>query len=231
MLTVEQVEQVELPGWQPVEETLGGAAVVDLPLPDGVGYGGADTWSFQDASGTLYAVLCAERSGQKFGTYCFRRLPSGHREYIQLQEFTEGRVTVSEEPPVGVFLTWLAKGDRVLKRAQLPGLVHPQATGVATPIQVVPTAPQAGGGTDAGVDAEGRKHTSDTKKALEGQIRALDARIKALEARPASAGLSAQQVDDRIWAKLPDALYAVLQSDNQGIVGQILRIVSPLLRK
>lgn len=225
LLEIDGVEEVVLPPWQPVSEALG-AGVTDLPLPDGLGYGGADTWSAQDASGAIYAVLCAERPSQKFGTYAFRRHPNGHREYIALQEFTEGRVTVSEEPPVGAFLTWLARGDRVLKRAQLPGFVPLLATGVATPITVVPTAPATGGGAGGpAVDEVARKYTSDTKKALEAQLRAQEARIKALEARVSDSSLM-HVVWKVMGEKLEDGLYLILSSNTGGVVGQVQRIAA-----
>lgn len=222
-------EEVQLPDWSPVQEVLGGG-VEEIRLPDGSGYGGADTWSAQSKDGCLYAVLCMERPNQKFGTYAFRRKPDGQMEWITLQEFTESRVTVSEEPQP--FLTWLAVGDRVLKRAQLPGFIPQTATSVATPVQVVPTAGGSSGGS--GTDSEARKLAeaarSESKRADQGQ----DARINAMEQRiiefKSQLIVLENNIPHHVWRllsdKLPDALYVLLQSNNAGIVGQLLRIVA-----
>lgn len=229
LLSVERIEEVELPPWQASVEVLGAAGVQDIALPDGAGYGGADTWSGMSADETLYAVLCVERPGRKFGTYAFRLFRDGRKEWLALQEFTEGRVTASEEPPRGVFLSWLAPGNRVLKRAQLPGFVSPLATGVATPIQVVPTAPDVGGGGSSGsADTEGRIYTSQVKKELGKRIDELLGRVKILEARPDAAAFDEKRIDHHIWEMIMrgEAVYALLAADNPGIVGQIRRIIA-----
>jgi hypothetical protein len=214
---IEEVEEIDLGDWIPFPEILGGA-VDDIPLLDGLGFGGADVWSF-DAAGVLYMVLCMERPDKKFGTYAFRRLPNGSREWIQLQEFTEGRVCVSEEPPRGAFLTWLAPNSKSVRRAQLPGFVHPQSTGVATPV-VVQTAGDSGGGIDTGA----REYTTKVKKDLEAKVTKLEARLAQLEANPS---FDEHRINDHIWSMITkgDAVYALLQSNSPGVVAEIQRIV------
>lgn len=222
------IEEVELPAWQPVTEVLGGAGVQEIPLPDGMGFGGADVWSGVSKDGTLYSVLCVERPGLKFGTYAFRLLPDGRREWISLQEFTEGRVTVSPERGVQI-LTWLSPNSRAVRRAQLPGYVSPEAAGVATPIQIVPTAPASGSG--GGADQDARKGIADLKK----QVSTLAKRADELAARPAAAPLSGGQLADALWSVLAggkgeDWLYGLLGSNQGGVVGQIQRLAAETVR-
>lgn len=227
-ITLLRIEEVELPDWQPVEETLGAAGVQEIPLPDGVGFGGADVWSGVSKDGTLYSVLCVERTGMKFGTYAFRLHPDGRREWIALQEFTEGRVTVSPERGMQ-FLTWLSPNSRAVRRAQLPGYVSPEATGIATPISIVPTAPANGGG-GGGADQDARKGVADLKK----QLGTLAKAVEGLAARPAAAPLTGQQLTDAVWSvmekKGPDWLYGLLGGNTGGVVGQIQRIAAETVR-
>lgn len=197
-------------------EILGGA------VPGGVEiYGGADLAAFTDAHGYLYVVYCGERAGRKFGTHAFRVTPQGGLEWVELPAFTEGRAGVSLEPS-GLWLTWPAPNGKSFSRYQVPGFVVPgfPSSGQTAPAPIpIPATPAPG--SASGVDKEGREYTSKVKKELEAKIAELGSRI----GQPAAGGLTASQVMDHIWAKAPDAIYARLQGNDPGLVGEIRRIV------
>ncbi len=188
-------------------------------------YGGSDLEIFDSADGTIFVLLVGERVGRKFGTYCLRYFADGRSEWIELPSFTEGRAGVRERPS-GLFVSWPTPNGKGWERHPVPGYVVPgwPTNGKTAPAPVaITTTPPVGSLTDtqARDDIKSlRKQVADLEKLVRQQA----ATIQQLVARPAG-GLTASQVDDRIWSKLPDALYSVLAADNPGVVGQIRRVV------
>lgn len=88
-----------------------------------------------------------------------------------------------------------------------------------------------GGGEGEIVDAKGREYTSAVKKDLmtklgqqEARIKALEAQIAALQSKPAA--FDETRVNDHIWVKAPDAIYAALKSNNPGLIEELRRIIA-----
>lgn len=200
----------------PADSELLGAS----PTPGGVAiYGGSDLHAYTSADGTLFLIFVGERGpGYTFGTYVLRYWRDGRREWVELPAFTEGRAGVVREPD-GLYLAWPLPHGRSWERIKVPGYVTPgwpsSGKTVVAPVSITTTPAPA-----ALTDREARDQVAALKRTVEAQAKA----IAQLQARPAG-GLTAGQVDDRLWAKLPDALYALLAGNNAGIVGQIRRIV------
>lgn len=206
-------------GRPPTDDDVLGAA------PGGVNiYGGSDLVTYRDAAGFLYVPYCGERPGRKFGTHCFRVRPDGTTtEWVELPGFTEGRAGVSLEPD-GLWLSYPTTNGRDLVRFQVPGFVMPgfpsSGKPAPAPPPVAPVTPPAAPSGPA-VDEVARKYTSDVKKELSAKIAALEGRI----GQPSAGGLTPAQVQDHIWSKAPDAIYARLAANDAGLVGEIRRIV------
>jgi hypothetical protein len=89
-----------------------------------------------------------------------------------------------------------------------------------------------GGGEGEIVDGKGREYTSAVKKELMAKLVQQEARIKALEAALAAlqaqaTGFDEKRVNDHIWAKAPDAVYAALKANSPGLVEEIKRLTAP----
>lgn len=205
-----------------------GAAPVlggESAAPGGVSiYGGADLSTFMSADGVLYVPFCGERSGQKFGTYCFRVHPGGQVEWVDLPAFTEGRPGATLEPD-GLWLSWPNNAGNRITRIQVPGFITPGFPTSGKPAPPPPPVvaqppPQAAAPL---VDAEARAAAAEIKRDLGRKLGDLGAKLAALEARPA--GLGEAQVRDVIWnGPTVDRVYADLASDRGGLVEQVRRI-------
>jgi hypothetical protein len=181
------------------------------PAPSGsVIYGGADLQIAQSGDGTLFVVLCGERAGMQFGTYCFRAWPNSQRtEWINLPFFTEGRGTLWREPNA-LMLAWPSGDGRSYVYFPIPGYV--------------PVAWPGGSGVASGVDATARAELA----ALRAELAALKATVARLEQRPV--GLSRHDVEVIAWAKGGDRAFFELGNPNSGISGRVRAIAEQVKR-
>ena len=200
------------------------AQTVSLPVHEI--YGGAELWWNVGRDNCRYTVICAAPSRvEDIRAMAFRQHPDGRTE----------RLNFDATPPIGVrpsvvetadqaFVLWMNPGNRSFTVCVLPFYVPRAYTGTVPPsIPITPAPPAAPSGPVR--DEAAHKGLADAQKA----IKALEGRLKALEGRPQPATLTERNVDDRVWAKLPDAMYGHLASDNQGLIGQIRRIVGPMI--
>lgn len=188
-------------------------------------YGGADLPTFMSADGVLYVPYCGERTGQKFGTYCFRVHPSGQAEWVDLPAFTEGRPGATLEAD-GLWLSWPNERGNRITRIQVPGFITPGFPSSGRPAPPPPPIvaqppPQP---STSNVDAEARAAAAEVRRELGRKIADLGAEVAALEARPGG-GLNESQVRDVIWnGPTVDRIYAELATDRGGLVDQVRRI-------
>ncbi|NTU85938.1 MAG: hypothetical protein HGA45_42525 [Chloroflexales bacterium] len=189
-------------------------------------YGGSDLEIFESADRTAFVIYCGERgAGYKFGTYCVRYWPDGRWAWVELPSFTEGRVGVQERPD-GLYYSFPSNDGHSWTRSRVPGYVTPgwptNGQTVVAPVSIVTTpAP----GQFLPVDQTARDQVAALKKT----VADLSTKLTQLAAR--AAGLTEGQVDDRLWAKFPDALFYYLRQASGGYLGELQRIVAETVER
>lgn len=196
-------------------------------------YGGAAVFTMRSADGWVYTVYVGERPGRKFGTHCYRTAPDNTRsEWVELPEFTEGRVGVTVEAD-GVYLSWPINRDRDVTRVKLPGFILPgyPSSGQSSPAPTnpIPTQPVPTQPVDV-VDEGARQYTTAVKKELIAELDRLKARVAALEQKPSGGGVTEQQVRDIAWQLAADRIYAELNGYNNPIKNVLETIIRRIIK-
>lgn len=186
-------------------------------------FGAPGIWVRYGKDGARYCVGTAQPPGSSdIRPAAWRILPDGRMEWLNIGSPPVGVAGFVEETDTGANVLWFISSRNEWVVTPLPGYVRRGLPDNAGQAPVAPTPPPAAASGPA-VDEVARKYTSDVKKELKGDIARIEQRLAALQTG-AGGGLNAAQVQDHIWSKAPDAIYARLQANDAGLVGEIRRI-------
>jgi hypothetical protein len=194
----------------------------NVRIPGGIIFGGSIIWSERGRDGCMYVVYTGEGGSTPwFGGQAYRIKPDLSMEWItfDLAPRKDVGVHVSLEPDAA-YVSWMNTDERSFSRVKLPGFEprdYDKTLPNAVPPVVLPVTPVP---VFNGVDADGRKYTTDTKKALEASITALSAKVNThIASSQVPTGLTQQNVQDIIWntGTTSDRVFVDLQDPKKGV--------------